>query len=149
MLFPTPRISHPISAPSNSRNNRPPSRIFKLRCNKEWRQMALEQDRSKGVKGPCELMRLSYTDLPTLCPPEPMHSQFLGTVKSILERWFGIDVKSNAWYRALSKAQKQPLKAHQLSKAQCVSTGDEEGGHLPVDCLHLFPKPPKLFSTFH
>ena len=61
-----------------------------LRNNNKWRQTAtalqLEKNQGtkpqdatiNGIKGICELMKLQYIDLSTVCPPEPMHSQYLG-----------------------------------------------------------------------
>lgn len=57
---------------------------FLLRTNAEWRQMVDRKDTSKGVKGQCELLRLSYVDMPTICPPETMHSQYLGILSLLL-----------------------------------------------------------------
>jgi len=51
---------------------------FKARTDAEWRQIASSGIEEKSIKGLCQLMRLPYVDLPTICPPEPMHSQYLG-----------------------------------------------------------------------
>ncbi|KAI2802349.1 hypothetical protein BLOT_009794 [Blomia tropicalis] len=64
--------------------------------------MANSNDTSKGIKGQCQLMRLSYVNMPIICPLEVMHSQFLGTTKSLIERWFGKDVLNKQWYKNLS-----------------------------------------------
>ena len=94
----------------------PNQKPYDLRKNSEWRQMATSGDNSEGIKGECQLMRLGYIDLPTICPPEPMHSQFLGTVKSIIERWFGTDLVSRRWFQNLSNEQKQMIRKTTITK---------------------------------
>ncbi|KAH7644880.1 hypothetical protein HUG17_0418 [Dermatophagoides farinae] len=67
---------------------------FKLRTNISWRSIA-SNNRGKstmGIKGNCQLMKLSYVDMSIICPPEAMHSQYLGTVKSIINRWLDDDL---------------------------------------------------------
>lgn len=58
--------------------------VLNKRSNIKWRQVASSGKPSVGIKGTCELMRLSYVDLPTICPPEPMHSQYLGTINHFI-----------------------------------------------------------------
>ena len=62
---------------------------FKERLDEEWRKMAEKQPKksnvkptvdNKGIKGVCQLSRLSYVNMATICTPEPMHSQWLGTI---------------------------------------------------------------------
>ncbi|KAI2797168.1 hypothetical protein BLOT_011146 [Blomia tropicalis] len=86
-----------------------------LRDNVSWREMANSNDTSKGVKGQCQLMRLSYVDMSIICPPEVMHSQFLGTTKSLIERWLGKDVLNKQWYKNLSNEEKMEFKILNIS----------------------------------
>lgn len=56
---------------------------LKKRDNMEWRRIASEVTpgtHDRGIKGTCQLMRLHYVDLTVICPPEPMHSMYLGNI---------------------------------------------------------------------
>lgn len=81
-----------------------------LRDDKKWREAAkkvqeekdrllarkgkltkIENDENEhGIKGTCQLMRLSYVDIVKVSPPEPMHSQFLGMFTILFEyhKWY-------------------------------------------------------------
>lgn len=91
-----------------------------LRTDKEWRQAVSESSSSNNqhVKGKCEIMKLEYINLPLVCPPEIMHSQYLGTVKSILERWTGMDVVKRKWFQAATNEQKRQVNAKKLTNEQ-------------------------------
>ena len=99
---------------------------FKLRTNISWRSIA-SNNRGKstmGIKGNCQLMKLSYVDMSIICPPEAMHSQYLGTVKSIINRWLDDDLATKRWYQVLPNEKKNELKTTKLNKTQ-LSIVDE------------------------
>src|SRR5699024_5546697 len=67
----------------------------------------------KGIYGHCQIMRLNYIDLPSVCPSEFMHSVLLGVVKMFMERWRGIDsITSTKYYKELPST--HPLKNPQI-----------------------------------
>ena len=82
-----------------------PKGIVSKRTNEEWRKIVAEIEngdmkklkadeqkmRKKGIKGKCELMRLEYIDIPTICPSEFMHAVLLGVVNMLLDWWRGKD----------------------------------------------------------
>ncbi|OTF83088.1 hypothetical protein BLA29_001947, partial [Euroglyphus maynei] len=85
------------------------STSIKARMNKKWKELANKPeeylnrkeniDEVKGVRGKSQLMRLPYINLPIICPPEIMHSQFLGTIKTMFDRWFTDRFQRSMWYR--------------------------------------------------
>lgn len=54
----------------------------KLAANRKlkWKDVKSAVKGINGIKGVCQLMRLKYIDIPLICPPEAMHSQYLGTI---------------------------------------------------------------------
>lgn len=71
---------------------------FRPRTDAEWRAIAqrADQNNSKkneleyfGIKGSSPLMKLPYVNMASVLPPEFMHSQFLGTVRLLLDYWLG------------------------------------------------------------
>lgn len=71
------------------------------RKDEEWRQiLETQQYPWKGINGACQLSRLKYIKLPCIAPPEIMHSQFLGTMKLLLERFLFTGVSSKQWYKS-------------------------------------------------
>lgn len=84
----------------------------KVRSNSDWRRIAAKVDEKKaeerpklwdqlvanpdlakvkskvksinGIKGSCELMRLSYINIPLISPPEALHSMYLGMILDFL-----------------------------------------------------------------
>lgn len=65
----------------------------------EWRSILnTAQYPQKGINGPCQLSRLNYVNLTSIAPPEIMHSQFLGTMKLLIERFLFTGISSKKWY---------------------------------------------------
>lgn len=64
------------------------------RTDARWRSDATQAQSSaekhlKGIKGPCDLMRLPYVHMNEIAPLEMMHSQLIGTMKLLLQAWTG------------------------------------------------------------
>lgn len=70
-----------------------------LRTDQEWRSLAEKACHTRitksnehefyGIKGKSPFLELPYIDIVSFCPPEFMHSQFLGTVLLLLEFFSG------------------------------------------------------------
>lgn len=61
---------------------------YQLRSNSEWRLNAHKgkgaKNNWKGIKGPCQFMRLKYIDIPKFCVLDSMHAMYLGQFKCIV-----------------------------------------------------------------
>src|SRR5699024_8681143 len=69
------------------------------------------------IYGSCQLMRLTYIDIPTVCPSEFMHSVLLGVVKTLMERWRGQDnITKTKYYKDLPF--NSPLKKLQIPNSK-------------------------------
>ena len=70
-----------------------------------------------------------------------MHSQYLGTVKSIINRWIDDDLVTKRWFQAMTSEEKNELKASKLNKTQ-LSIWDQRLSSIkfPEDVLKAMPQ---------
>ncbi|KAH9505891.1 hypothetical protein DERF_010658 [Dermatophagoides farinae] len=77
-----------------------------------------------------------------------MHSQYLGTVKSIINRWIDDDLVTKRWFQAMTSEEKNELKASKLNKTQ-LSIWDQRLSSIkfPEDVLKAMPQLSQNRST--